>query len=138
MTSPGGLASLRSSILVEHVGLRRRDLIVERLKMQPSDEIIANMFETIACRFIGQHLRLQSRGLDLQLYLTATLECDEPKSGIVDAMAACGEQSVVLMKHCAVLSDFRRPKLRSRSPPPRRLRRHPPPRGYRKSMQRLG
>ncbi len=51
--------------LVEHVRLRGSNLSVQGLKVQPTDEVIADVLETIACCIIRQKLRLHAGCLDL-------------------------------------------------------------------------
>ena len=63
--------------------------------MQPSDEIVADMFQAVTCGLIRQHLRLHARCLDLELNLTATLQCNEPESGVIDAVAAARNSLIV-------------------------------------------
>src|SRR5215470_11124211 len=81
----GRAAALRS---LEHVGLGFDQQVVDRLKMQPADEIITHVLTAVPGARIRHKARLDAGRLDQQLHLAAPLEGDEPESSIVDTVPA--------------------------------------------------
>src|SRR4051812_6479080 len=72
--------------LIEHVRLRFHEVVVNRLKMHPRDEIVADMFVAVAGARFRHDLRLHTGRLDEQLHLAAPLQSDEPKGSGVNTV----------------------------------------------------
>ena len=82
---------------VKHVGLADSQVLVNGLKMQPTDVLRANMFTAVPGAISGHKHRLVARSLNHQLLPAATLQRNEPECGCLNAVTAGGEQTVVLV-----------------------------------------
>lgn len=60
-------------VSVKHVRLGPGDMLEKRLKVQPTDELVSNMFAAVASTFRRHHGRLGARRLDRELSLAALL-----------------------------------------------------------------
>ena len=74
--------------LQKYIGLGRLKMLIQCLKMQPTDVVTADMLTTIGRCFVIKQLRFDARRLDKHLLLTATLERYEPKGSIVNTVLA--------------------------------------------------
>jgi hypothetical protein len=66
--------------------------------VQPADELVTDVLAAILRALLGYDLRLDAGGFDQELLLAAPFERDEPEGGVVDAVAACGDQAVILVE----------------------------------------
>src|SRR5690349_18528476 len=92
--------------LLEHVRLRGRDLVVDRLEVQPADEVVADVVLAVLGRLVGQQLRLDPGRLHQELLLTDALERNKPERRVVDAVPARRQQTVILMQDRTVPADL--------------------------------
>src|SRR3954465_8711390 len=82
---------------VKHVRTGLHQLVINRLEVQPADEGVADVFAAVAGALRRHHGRLDAGGFDHELDLAAAFQRDEPECRVFDAVAAGGEQAVVLM-----------------------------------------
>ena len=81
-------------------------MAVEGLEVQPTDIVAADMFAAVLGCLLRQQLWLDAGCLDEQLLLAGAFERDEPERGIINAVLARSQQTVVLMQDTAVSADF--------------------------------
>src|SRR5690606_21423342 len=92
-----GRLALPAQALIEHIGLGFKQLPPDCLKVQPADVFAAHMLAAIA-RTFGRHQAWRNAGgIYHELLLATTLERNKPEGGGFNAVAADGEQAVVLM-----------------------------------------
>src|ERR1700746_1527925 len=91
----------------EHLGLALGDVIVKRLEVKPSDERTANMLAAVACAIRRHEGRLGAGGFHRELRLAALFQGDEPPCGIVDAVWAGCQQTMILVQYGAMIAHCR-------------------------------
>ena len=80
-------------------------MLIQCLKMQPTDVVTADMFTTVGCCFVIKQLRFNASRFDKHLLLTARFKSDKPKRCVVNTVLTGCLKTMVLMKNPAMSAN---------------------------------